>query len=143
MVPKEYYDPTILKEDVYVPCLAGDQNGEILPLCAHYTYPELYGQNQIMSTESKIPGRSDVPYGVQGREELLGELQTRKLTTVANYQPKVRINRTSDCTLLMIIMLLDLSHYLTNLFTSFLASISIASERTKQRARHCCRLLYT
>ena len=103
MVPKEYYDPTILKEDVYVPCLAGDQNGEILPLCAHYTYPELYGQNQVMSTESKIPGRSDVPYGVQGREDLLGELQTRKLTTVANYQPKVRINRTYYCHLLMII----------------------------------------
>ena len=89
MVPKEYYDPTILKEDVYVPCLAGDLNGEILPLCAHYTYPELYGQNQVMSTDSKIPGRSDVPYGVQGREDLLGELQTRKLTTIANYQPKV------------------------------------------------------
>ena len=89
MVPKEYYDPTILKEDVYVPCLAGDRRGEILPLCAHYTYPELYGQNQVMSTESKIPGRDDVPYGSQVTDDLLGELQTRKLTSVANYQPKV------------------------------------------------------
>jgi len=85
LVPKEYYDPTILKEDVYVPCLAG----QTLPLCAHYTYPDLYGNPQVMSTDAQIPGRGDEPYGVEGREDLLSELQTRKLTPVANYQPNV------------------------------------------------------
>ena len=85
MVPKEYYDPTILKEDVYVPCLAG----QTLPLCAHYTYPDLYGNPQVMSTDAQIPGRGDEPYGVEGRDDLLSELQTRKLTPVANYQPNV------------------------------------------------------
>ena len=87
LVPKEYYDPTILKEDVYVPCLAG----QTLPLCAHYTYPELTGYPKIISTDAQIPGRGDTPYGVEGRDDLLAELQTRKLTYVANYQPKVNL----------------------------------------------------
>ena len=88
LVPKEYYDPTILKEDVYVPCLAG----QTLPICAHYTYPDLRGHPTVMSTDSRIPGtRGDTPYGVQGRDDLLEELQTEKLTMVANYQTKVNI----------------------------------------------------
>ena len=95
MVPKEYYDPTILKEDVYVPCLAG----QTLPLCAHYTYPDLFGNPQVMSTDAQIPGRGDEPYGVEGRDDLLSELQTRKLTPVANYQPNVSLHG-----LVMIIM---------------------------------------
>ena len=95
MVPKEYYDPTILKEDVYVPCIAG----QTLPLCAHYTYPDLFGNPQVMSTDAQIPGRGDEPYGVEGRDDLLSELQTRKLTPVANYQPNVSLHG-----LVMIIM---------------------------------------
>ena len=63
-----------------------------MPLCAHYTYPELYGHPRVMSSDSKIPGRQDIPYGIQGRDELLRELQTRKLTAVANYQEKVNIS---------------------------------------------------
>ena len=42
-----------------------------------------------MSTDAQIPGRGDEPYGVEGRDDLLSELQTRKLTPVANYQPNV------------------------------------------------------
>ena len=70
---------------MYVPCLAG----QTLPLCAHYTYPDLYGYAAVR--DGRIPGRQDTPYGIQGREELLAELQTRKLTAVANYQPKVNM----------------------------------------------------
>ena len=36
-LPREYYEPSILKEDVFQPCLAG----ETLPYCRQYTYPDL------------------------------------------------------------------------------------------------------
>ena len=84
LVPKEYYEPTILKEDVYVPCLAS----QTLPLCGHYNYPSVDGYPKVMSAEAKIPGRVEDPYGVQD-QNLLTELETPKLATIASYQPRV------------------------------------------------------
>ena len=37
LIPQEYYEPRILKQDVYAPCLAG----QTLPYCRHYSYPDL------------------------------------------------------------------------------------------------------
>lgn len=39
LLPRQYYEPSILKENVYEPCLAG----ETLPICRHYSYPEMGG----------------------------------------------------------------------------------------------------
>ena len=39
LVPNEYYEPSLLREDVFQPCMAGSRQSE--PYCKHYAYPDV------------------------------------------------------------------------------------------------------
>ena len=45
LIPQEYYEPRILQQDIYAPCLAG----QTLPYCKHYSYPDLAAFPKVCS----------------------------------------------------------------------------------------------
>ena len=55
LVPKEYFEPLILKEDIYDSCLAG----ATLPYCMQYGYPDIAQNPTALSEQhSQRPGGS-------------------------------------------------------------------------------------
>ena len=55
LVPKEYFEPLILKEDIYDSCLAG----ATLPYCMQYGYPDISQHPTALSEQhSQRPGGS-------------------------------------------------------------------------------------
>lgn len=85
-IPREYYEPGILKEDVYEPCLAG----QVLPYCRHYSYPDLSAHPRTYSTQSNRPGGGPEVYSWSDNMEVLAELGTSKLASLAGkWQPEL------------------------------------------------------
>ena len=70
-----------------MPCLAR----KTLPLCRHYTYPELSGHP--LSDDPELPGGGGATVYTVDDADLLEELQTPRLATVAQWQPKVNVNK--------------------------------------------------
>jgi hypothetical protein len=84
-VPREYYEPAILKEDVYTPCIAG----EVLPYCRHYSYPDLPAHPRVYSSQSSRPGGGPDVYSWSDNMDVLAELGTSKLASLARWQPEL------------------------------------------------------
>ena len=84
-LPREYYEPSILKEDVFQPCLAG----QTLPYCRHYTYPDLAAFPKTYSSNAERPGGGTDTYGWTDDPEILAELGTPKLASIAKWQPEL------------------------------------------------------
>ena len=84
-IPREYYEPGILKEDVYQPCVAG----QIHPYCRHYSYPDLSAYPRSYSTQSSRPGGGPDVYSWSDNMEVLAELGTSKLASLARWQPEL------------------------------------------------------
>ena len=88
MLPREYYEPSILKEDVYEPCLAE----ETLAYCRHYSYPDLAEFPKTYSTDAEQPG-GYASYAWEdnqlGSQDILVELETSKLASMATWQPEL------------------------------------------------------
>ena len=91
LVPHEYYEPTILKEDVFSPCLAGGQN---IPYCRQFSYPDVEGFPVAYSDYAVRPGEyePDDVYAWADRPEVLGEIGARKLATLARWQPELEFD---------------------------------------------------
>ena len=84
-LPREYYEPSILKEDVFQPCLAG----ETLPYCRHYTYPDVAEFPKTYSNDAELPGGAPNTFGWTDDPAILAELGTSKLASVAKWQPEL------------------------------------------------------
>lgn len=87
LVPNEYYEPRLLNEDVYDACLAGEQ----LPYCRQYSYPDItqFPTGWSDGNARRPGGSNNDVYAWGDRPEVLGELGTRKLATVARWQPQL------------------------------------------------------
>jgi laminin alpha 3/5 len=85
LVPREYYEPSILKQDVYEPCLAG----EILPYCRHYSYPDLAAFPKTYSNNAERPGGGTDVYAWTDNPQILAELGTSKVASLAKWQPEL------------------------------------------------------
>ena len=83
MLPHEYYEPTILKGDVYDPCLAGEK----LPLCRQYSYPDISAHPQTQRAQR--PGGATDIYAWEDRPDILNELGSRRLASIAKWQPQL------------------------------------------------------
>ena len=84
-LPREYYEPSILKEDVFQPCLAGETS----PYCRHYTYPDLAAFPKTDSYNAERPGGGSDTYEWSDNPGILAELGTSKLASVAKWQPEL------------------------------------------------------
>ena len=84
LLPNEYKEPSILKEDVYEPCLAG----EISAYCRHYSYPNLAAFPITYSTNAERPGGSG-PYTFQDDKGILSEMENPTLAEIAKYQDEL------------------------------------------------------
>ena len=73
MVPREYSEPSILKQDVFEPCLAG----ETLPYCRHYSYPDLAAFPKTYSQDAERPGGGG-PYKYEN-QDILAALGKKKI----------------------------------------------------------------
>ena len=83
LLPNEYYEPSILKDDKYLPCLAG----QTLPYCRHYSYPAISGFPKAYSTAAERPGGGPDVYAWGDNPQVLSELGTSKLASLARWQP--------------------------------------------------------
>ena len=75
LVPKEYFEPLILKENIYDSCLAG----VTLPYCMQYGYPDVSQHPTALSEQhSQRPGGSlgDVYWFPQQASKLILLLQS-------------------------------------------------------------------
>ena len=75
MVPREYSEPSILKQDVFEPCLAG----ETLPYCRHYSYPDLAAFPKTYSQDAERPGGGG-PYKYENQDILAALGKKKNLT---------------------------------------------------------------
>lgn len=83
MVPNQYYEPSILNEHVYNPCIAG----EVLPYCRDYVYPDVRQFPTTTSEMAQRPGGGTDVYAWSDRPDIQSELGSRKLATLARWQP--------------------------------------------------------
>ncbi len=86
LVPSDYYEPTILKDQVLSPCLAGQSQ----PLCRQYTYPDT--RNLFPTAWSDYAERPDGGTDVYSWEDdpnVLSELGSRRLASLARWQPEL------------------------------------------------------
>ena len=74
MLPNDYKEPVILKSDVHNPCMAGDSS---TGLCRKYAYPEA---TQPVAYQPQNPSS---PYTWNDKPDILRELGSRQLTTIA------------------------------------------------------------
>lgn len=89
LVPQEYFEPSILKEDIYAPCLAGGRHADAY--CREYgftdvrQFPKAYSDANV-----RRPGGSvgDV-YAWGDSREILDELGSSRLGTLARWQPEL------------------------------------------------------
>lgn len=84
LLPHEYYEPSILKEEVYEPCLAG----QVLPYCRHYSYPDLASFPKTYSDNAERPG-GGAGYAWSDDPQILAELGTSQLASIAKWQPEL------------------------------------------------------
>ena len=88
LIPQEYYEPRILKQNVYQPCLAG----VTLPYCRHYSYPDLAAFPKTYGTSAGRPGDSfgNVYKWGENDPELTAELETPQgMGVIAKWQPQL------------------------------------------------------
>lgn len=86
LLPAEYYEPSILKQDVFEPCLAGETS----EYCRHYSYPDLAAFRKTYSSNAERPGGGTDVYAWSEKPELLAELGTPRLASVAKWQPELQ-----------------------------------------------------
>ena len=58
LLPQEYYEPSLLKEQVLEPCLATGMSGSepVPPFCRHYVYPDASAFPVGWADYAEIPG---------------------------------------------------------------------------------------
>ncbi len=89
MVPNEYYEPTLLKEQELEPCLAGAA-GRGVPYCRHFVYPDVSSFPTGWADYAERPGGGGGQvYSWEDDPNVLAELGSRKLATMARWQPEL------------------------------------------------------
>ena len=91
LVPKEYFEPLILKEDIYESCLAG----VTLPYCMQYGYPDVSQHPTALSEQhSQRPGGSLGDVYWLDRQDIADEVGTggQKMATLARWQPELEFD---------------------------------------------------
>lgn len=76
-----------MNDDIYDACLAG----ETLPYCRQYAYPDVqqFPTGRSDSNTRRPGGSNNDVYEWGDKPEVLNELGTRKLATVARWQPEL------------------------------------------------------
>lgn len=84
LLPSEYYEASILTQDVSTPCHIGDRG-----LCRHYGYPNLTPFDTVIASNSFTDESKNTPVEFFDDEDALREWGLNRLPMINDNQPKL------------------------------------------------------